>query len=516
MENLPHKNIDRRSFLIGLAGLSTAAITFSSPLLTSCAPTQNNGATTGGSEGSETGGDYDIIIVGAGGAGMNATLSAHEAGAKVLLLEKMGIVGGNTNFAEGGMNASETSIQQEEGIEDSNELFASDTFEGGHELGNMDLINYMCSNSNAAIERLSDRGMHLTKISTSGGASVPRIHRPEDGSPVGAYFVKNLSALCDQEGIGALTGMDVTEIRMEDGKVAGVVANDGKRDIIYNAPAVIIATGGFGANHQKLAEYRPELLEAVTTNHAGALGEGIEMAEAIGADVVDMKEIQVHPTVEQKTSILLSEGIRGDGAVLINSEGNRFTDELLTRDVVTAAEWAQPGGWAYAVFDNKVYEDNTAIEEKFVKNDLVISADTLEELAAKLEVDSADNFMAALTTYNGAIEADTAAAGGEYKEEKGVTSDPHGRWKSRYLIDEAPFYAIKIAPGIHHTMGGLKIDVDTQVLNKSDEPILGLFAAGEVTGGIHGGNRLGGNAMCDINVYGHRAAESALSYLDIA
>jgi len=489
-----NQGISRRSFLIGAAGIGAlAALPFSG--LMGCAPQTKDGNTT------EDGGSFDVIIVGSGRAGMTAALSLHEAGASVKLLEKMSVVGGNTNFAEGGMNASETGLQKAEGVEDSNELFAEDTFIGGKELGDRDLIDYMCSHSNEAVERLAERGMILNKISTSGGASVPRIHRPEDGSAVGAYLVQKMSALCTEKDIAAQTMVEVKSLIMEDDKVAGVIAYDEKKrqTVEFKAPVVIIASGGFGANHEMLAEYRPELLEAVTTNQPGAQGDGIIFATEIGADTVDLEHIQVHPTVEQSTSILLSEGIRGDGAILINAEGNRFTDELLTRDKVTEAEWAQPGGWAYAVFDHHVYEDNKSIEEKFEKQDLLITGDTLEDLCASLENIDQDNFMSAITAYNEAIEQDV--------------DDPFGRTNSRFPLVSAPFHAIKVAPGIHHTMGGLRINVDTEVLDTSGNAIPGLFAAGEVTGGVHGGNRLGGNAVCDINVFGHRAAESALEYL---
>jgi fumarate reductase flavoprotein subunit len=491
-----HQGITRRSFVAGVFGAGTIALL---PLssLAGCSPKKEQTATdaTGVSDG-ET---FDIIVVGSGGTGMTAAISAHDAGAKVVLLEKMSAVGGNTNFAEGGMNASETALQKKEGIEDSNELFAKDTFIGGKELGNMELINYMCKNSNAAIERLAERGMLLTKLSTSGGASVPRIHRPEDGSAVGMYLTTHMNELCIEKGVGALTDMDVQALIMEDGKVAGVVVNDGKADIEYRAPVVILATGGFGANHEMLAEYRPELLNAVTTNQPGAQGDGIILATAVGADTVGLEHIQVHPTVEQNTSTLLSEGIRGDGAILINAEGNRFTNELLTRDKVTAIEWEQPGGWAYAVFDKHVYDDNTSIKKKFESHGLLLSGTTLEELAASMEKIDPAKFISAVNTYNECIE-------------KGI-EDPFGRTASLKPIVNPPYYAIKIAPGIHHTMGGLKIDVNTRVLNTQGSPIPGLFAAGEVAGGVHGGNRLGGNSVCDINVFGHHAAESALEYL---
>lgn len=446
---------------------------------------------------------YDVVVVGAGGAGMNAALGAAQGGARVLLLEKMVAAGGNTCFAEGGMNACCTEAQKAEGIEDSVELFASDTFAGGHDLGNMDLITFMCEHSAEAVERLEAWGMPLSRLGTSGGASVSRIHRPEDGSAVGKFIVKGLCAQCEQHGVAAVTQMQVEEILMDGGKVAGVLAKDLRTgaEVRYGAKAVVIASGGFGANHQMLAQYRPELLEAVTTNQPGAQGEGIAMAQRVGADVVDIDQIQVHPTVEQNTATLLSEGIRGDGAVLVNVDGLRFTNELLTRDVVSAAEWEQPGGWAYAVFDRKVYDANTSVEKKFVSKGLALVADTLEELGSLMDTD-ADAFLETMAAYNDAIE--------------NGADDPMGRTKSREPIVDAPFYAIKVAPGIHHTMGGLRINTATEVLDQDGSPIPGLFAAGEVTGGVHGGNRLGGNAICDINVYGYQAAMSALAYLGVA
>lgn len=483
---------DRRNFLKGAFGMGAMAAVAATGLA-GCAP-KSKGTVE------EDGGAFDVVIIGAGGAGMTAAISSYDAGASVLLLEKMAVVGGNTVCAEGGMNACCTKTQSENGIEDSVDLFASDTFAGGHELGNKELIRYMCENSNAAIERLADRGMVLNKLSTSGGASVMRIHRPEDGSAVGAYLVRNMAAECAKRGVEAVTQMDVKEILMEDGAVAGVRARNLRNghDVVVRAKAVIVSAGGFGANHEMLAEYRPELLEAVTTNHPGATGDGIALAENVGADLVDIEQIQVHPTVEQSTATLLSEGIRGDGAILVNCEGNRFTDELLTRDVVSANEWKQPGGWAWAVFDKHVYDENKSIEEKFVAREITKVADSLDELGALMEV-PADAFKATMDAYNGSIE-------------QGV-DDPMGRWKSRYPIVNPPFYAVKVAPGIHHTMGGIRINTAAEVLDTSGTAIPGLFAAGEVTGGIHGGNRLGGNAICDINVFGHRAAESAVAYV---
>lgn len=484
--------INRRSFVIGAASVGALAAMSG---LSACSPSESSEAEA------TNGGIYDVIVIGAGGAGMTAAISAVEGGASALILEKMGIVGGNTMCAEGGMNACCTKIQEEEGIEDSVELFVSDAYIGGYEKADLDLVTFLGENSNAAFERLDERGIPLYGLTTMGGASVYRCHRPETGEAAGLYMAQGLQECCAEYGISPTLNSDVTEILTEEGVITGVRVLNSKTNetIDYQTSAVIIATGGFGANNEMVAEYRPDLLGCVTTNNPGAQGEGIALGESLGADTVDIEQIQIHPTVEQTTSTLLSEGIRGDGAVLVNAEGNRFIDELLTRDVVSAGELEQTGGWAYAVFDKSVYDDNTSIEEKFVEQDLACVADSIEELAELMDIESTQNFIDAITTYNSCID------NGEL--------DPMGRTASLYPVVEAPFYAIKVAPGIHHTMGGLKINVETEVVDTDGVVIPGLYAAGEVTGGIHGWNRLGGNSLCDINVFGHQAALSALSYI---
>ena len=228
----------------------------------------------------------------------------------------------------------------------------------------------------------------------------------------------------------------VEEILMQDGKVAGVRAtNPNGLPIKYACRALIVATGGFGANSEMLAQYRPELRDAVTTNQPGTQGDGIKFAQAVGADIVDIDQIQVHPTVEQTTATLLSENIRGDGAILVNTDGVRFTNELLTRDRVSEAEWAQPGRGAFAVFDQSVHDNNLSVEEKFVSRGLIHVADTFEELAQKMGIPT-DAFVNTVTSYN-----DNIANGVE---------DLLGRTKSLNPLVKSPFYALPVAPGVHH------------------------------------------------------------------
>ncbi len=456
---------------------------------------ENNESVVRTSETLET----DIVIIGAGGAGMTAAINATQAGMNVILLEKMPYAGGNTTKATGGMNAAETHYQKEQGIEDTVEQFAEDTMKGGHDLNDRDLVTVMAENSAEAIDWLDSIGAPLPKVSYSGGATNKRIHAPEDGSGVGAYLVTAFRRTLDSLGVNVMYDTKATELIMEDGAVAGVMAQGKTVDYTIRAKAVILATGGFGNNEDMIVKYRPDLKGTVTTSAPGITGDGIVMAQEAGADLVDIEQIQLHPTVEQSTSMLITESVRGDGAILVNQEGKRFTNELLTRDVVSAAELEQPGSYAYIIFDQHLRDGLKAIE-KYVSTGITVQADTIEGLAELIDVDPA-TLAETLKNWNQYV-ADQKDP--EFGRESGMDAD----------LSQAPYYAIKIAPGIHHTMGGVRINTSTQVLDASGEPIPGLFAAGEVTGGVHGGNRIGGNAVADIVVFGKIAAESAVAWCE--
>ena len=443
--------------------------------------------------------DVDVVIVGAGGAGMSAAITAKQQGKTVLLLEKMPYVGGNTTKATGGMNAAETHYQAEQGITDSVEQFVEDTMKGGHNINNPDLVRTMAEKSADAINWLDEIGAPLPKVSFSGGATNARIHAPADGSGVGGYLVSCFSETMEKLGIEVLLETKANEIIMVDGAAAGVKAESPDKELTINAKAVILTTGGFGANEEMYCTYRPDLKGTVTTNAPGATGDGIVMAQAVGADLVDIEQIQLHPTVEQATSMLITEGVRGDGAILVNQSGVRFVNELLTRDVVSAAELEQEGQYAYVIFDQNLREGLKATE-KYIKNGIVTEGETIEALAEKLGIDPAV-LAKTLADWNDAV------AAGEDKEFGRTTGMEHD-------LSKAPYYAIKVAPGIHHTMGGVKINTNTQVIDTNGNVIPGLFAAGEVTGGVHGGNRIGGNAVADIVVYGRIAGANACLYAD--
>ena len=491
--------------------------------------------------------EADIVVVGAGGAGMTAAISAAKEGKSVVIVESQSMVGGNSVRATGGLNAPHTPAQDENefneaaGVEktlataaesyadnetitalaatvaeqwaeyqanpvgyfDSVELMELDTMIGGKGVNNPELVEVLCSNSADAIEWLASIGIDMPSVSSFGGASVKRIHRPlnDEGKvvSVGSYMIPLLEKNCEEAGVEILFNTTANEILTDDnGAAVGIVATGKSGETVtVNAKAVVLATGGFGANLEKVVEYKPDLAGFMTTNAAGAQGQGIDMAVAIGAGTVDMDQIQIHPTVEANTAALITEGLRGDGAILVNAEGNRFTDEVGTRDVVSAAEIAQTGSYSWLIIDQAMVGASSVIQG-YIKNGYTVTGETYEALAEAMGVD-ATAFAATMEKWNACVEAG--------KDEE------FGRTSFANPLNTAPYYAIKVTAGVHHTMGGLTINANTEVLAEDGSVIPGLYAAGEVTGGVHGANRLGGNAVADFTVFGRIAGQQASAYV---
>ena len=490
--------------------------------------------------------DADVVVVGAGGAGMTAAITAAAEGKSVVILESQSMVGGNSVRATGGMNAGKTVYQDENefgesaGVEktlktaaekyadnetitalaktvseqwaayqanptgyfDSVELMELDTMIGGKGINDPELVETLCANSTDAIDWLDEHGITLHNVSSFGGASVKRIHRPVNAEgktvSVGSYMIPLLEENCEKAGVKMMLDTTATEILTDaNGAAVGVKATGASGETVtVNAKAVVLATGGFGANLDMVVKYKPELKGFMTTNAPGIQGQGIEMAQAIGAATVDMDQIQIHPTVEANTAALITEGLRGDGAILINEEGQRFIDEVGTRDVVSAAEIAQTGSYSWLVVDQAM-ADASSVIQGYIKKGYTVTGSTYEELGKAMGVDAAA-FAETMEKWNGYVEA---------------KNDPDfGRTSFANPLNTAPYYAVKVTAGVHHTMGGLKINANTEVLNEKGEVIPGLFAAGEVTGGVHGANRLGGNAVADFTVFGRIAGAAASDY----
>ena len=440
----------------------------------------------------------DLVVIGAGGAGMTAALEATNNGLKVILIEKQEMVGGNTIKATGGMNAAGTKLQKSEGVNDSVEVFIDDTMSSGNYINNEELVRTLAEKSAEGVDWLESIGAPLTSLTISGGASFKRMHAPEGGAAVGPYIVQALSKQLSDKNVEILYNTAATELLTKDGVITGVVANGKNKKYTINCEAVVLATGGFGANMEMVAKYNPDFAGFKTTNSPGIVGDGIKMAEAVGANIIDMEQIQVHPTVEQETSTLITESVRGKGAILVNKNGERFFNELSTRDLVSKAIMEQEGGFAYLIFDQQVRDKLSAIET-YVSAGLVEEADNLSDLASKIGVDS-ETLIKTVADWNDTINNSKKDA---FNRTTGMDQP----------ISVAPYYAIKVAPAIHHTMGGVQIDTQAQVLSKTGAVIPGLFAAGEVTGGVHGANRIGGNAIAEVIVFGRIAGQSAAAYV---
>ena len=441
----------------------------------------------------------DIVIIGSGGAGLSSAITATEKGAKVIVLEKMAYFGGNSNRSEGEMNAAGTKQQKAHGItDDTPERFAADTIRGGHGLNDPALVKALTENAASAEEWLLDLGAHFChRMGRGGGQTRARGHGPCDGSPVGIEIMRVLGERADKDHIDMRLNNRVTKILMKNGKVSGVQVKTPKGMETINAKAVILATGGFGANHKMVEKYRPELKGFSTTNHPGATGDGIILAQQVGAGLTDIEQIQIHPTVIKKNGALISESMRARGGFLLNKNGKRFTNELLTRDVVSANELKQPGGIAYLVIDNSIYSKNK-MAQNYTAEKLMTKCDTIADVAKLIGVDE-KVVQASFDQYHKAFD--------------NKKDDLFGRPEMLIRMDQAPYFVSDVIPGFHHTMGGANIDPQAEVLTPEKKPIPGLFAAGEVTGGVHGGNRIGGNAVADIITFGCISANSALKYI---
>ena len=452
-----------------------------------------------GTENNYEDGTCDIVVVGAGGAGLSAAVAAAETdeGLKIVVLEKQGILGGNTNYSTGGINAAETDIQKGLGIEDTKQLFYDDTMRGGKNENIPSLVWNLVDNAPVTISWLTRLGADLTDVGLMGGSSVKRTHRPQGGSAIGPHLMKVLNTACQTENIEIRTSNKVTGLLTAvDGRVTGVsVQNANGSSYRLTARAVIIATGGFGANLAMVTKLQPSLSGFATLNHPGATGDAFDWVTAIGGTTIQMENIQIHPTAEATNHILITEAVRGNGAILVNHEGQRFCNEMDTRDVVSAAILAQSQEEALLVFDQAVRQSLASIET-YANQHLLIEGSTLEELAGLLNIPT-DQFVQTVSRYNAWQEA-----GRDDDFGRSATAMP-------VALETPPYYAIYVEPAIHHTMGGLSVNTETQVLRADGTPIEGLFAAGEVTGGLHGANRLGGNGVADIVVNGRLAGLAA-------
>ncbi|MBC5629685.1 flavocytochrome c [Clostridium sp. NSJ-6] len=446
----------------------------------------------------------DVIVLGGGGAGLTAAIEAAQNGASVILVEKMPMVGGNTLISGGEMAAPGNWLQEKESIEDSKEQFYQDILKGGDNENDPELVRVLADNATTDAEWLKNEiGVTFEDYMLFfGGHSVKRSLVPKDAS--GVELIQKLSAKAEEVGVITHLNTAATELVQEDGKVVAVKANFDGKEITYKASnGVILATGGFGSNLDMRIKYNEEMNEKIlSTNSVGSTGDGITMAEKLGAQLVDMEYIQTYPTCDPETGTLLYVGdVRLEGrSILVNKEGKRFVEELERRDVISKATVAQTDSVSYMFWDeasmeaSKVNVKHKKEYDNLIERGILVKADTIEDAAAHFGID-AEELKKTVANYN-----EYAANG------KDLEFNKRGELVA---FTDGPYYIMKSRPAIHHTMGGIKINTNAEVLNTAGEVIDGLYAAGEVTGDIHGTNRLGSDAIADITVFGRVAGRNA-------
>ena len=450
--------------------------------------------------------NYDVVVIGAGGAGFSAAITARNAGANVVLLEKMPAVGGNSLISGAEMNVAKNWVQPKLGInDDSPELHAQDTFKGGDGKGDMKVINVMTHQALDAAKWCRDYlGVRFEddNLFFFGGHSRKRALIPVGHT--GTEFIAKFQAKADELGIPVITNMKAEElIKNKDGRVVGVKATMDGSEYTFNAKGgVVLATGGFGANPEMVKKYNPKIDERFkTTDAPGSTGEALYMAERAGAELVNMGYIQTYPICDPLSgAIELIADARFDGAIMLNQEGKRFVEELQRRDVLSEAILNQTGQYCWVLWNDNIGKISNTVKahaneyEAFTKQGIMTTCDDLKCIAdfTKIPFDQLQKTVKRVSDMAG----------------KGNDKDFNHR-AGLMDMQQGKYYVIKAVPSTHHTMGGVRINEKAEALTAEGKVIPGLWAAGEVTGVTHGTNRLGGNAYTDIIVFGRIAGEAA-------
>ncbi|MFV0520348.1 MAG: flavocytochrome c [Lachnospirales bacterium] len=465
----------------------------------------------------------DVVVIGAGGAGMAAAVTANQAGKSVIVLEKTSQMGGNTILSGGAFNAVDEGSETAIANNDSVELHYKQTYEGGDMQGDETLVHTLTDNAWDGVLWLKELGMEfLDGTFTVTGGMWPRAHKPVE--PEGTGFFKTYQEYMDNnEGITMLYNTTAKEFITVDGVVTGVVATGetGNTVTVTATNGVVLASGGFGQNVEMRMEALensdkwPALDESVpSTNTKAITGDGIVMAEAVGANLIQMENIQLLPLGDPETGSLSGNIEHAvESRIFINLEGNRFVNEAGRRDDMTLGLFEQTDNTMYIVMDSDTYPEGNELNnfgesiDALVSASRAIKADTIEELAEYMEV-PVENLVASVEEYNRyCIGGDLYGETDEFG--RALFADTNGVNDG---INDGPFYAAKRVPTVHHTMGGVQINEEGQVLDTEGNVINGLFAAGEVTGGVHGTNRLGGNALTDTIVFGRIAGTNASNF----
>jgi len=477
------------------------------------------------------------IVVGGGLAGMSAANTVLENNGRVVLVDKSAFCGGNSTKATSGINGAGTKAQKAKGIPDTIDLFTSDTLKGGAK--KPELAKVLCGNSGTDVDWLVEEfNLDLSLVARLGGHSQPRTHRGAErfpGMTITYALIQMLEKVAEKNPDKAriVTKARATQLIMNSGVCVGLVYEKGSQEFQEHGP-VIFASGGFGADFTRdslLAQYRPDLLHLPTTNGEHCTGDAIKMGEFVGAKTIDLEWVQVHPTglvkpddPDAKIKFLAAEALRGVGGIVLDAFGKRFANELGRRDYVTGEMWKNKPPFRLclnkAASDEiiwhcrhytgrgvmRYYESGEALA-----NDMGISLDTLVQTHD-------EHFQAAQKTEKDPDGGSWPGypSGKSWDDASGKTGSGkkfyHNIIPGASVANEV-FYVAIITPVIHYCMGGLEVDVNSACVGKDGKAIPGLYATGEVAGGIHGNNRLGGNSLLDCVVFGRVAGKHCSKYM---
>lgn len=441
--------------------------------------------------------EADFVVVGGGGAGMAAAIEASRLGLRTVVLEKMPILGGSSLLSTGGMNVAGSEQQKKAGIVDSPEAFVKDSLTVGKGKNDKALLEVLAENSNDALKWFEKLGGKL-EIDTGvyGGCTAARMHYTTSGG-IGRYMVHMMKPALEKSGADVRVNSQVVRLeRNADGRVTGVLVK-GKNTGLYriNAKAVLLATGSYANNGKLVSKHHPEFFGMVTSAQPGSHGDGIYLGQEAGAQVNHLERVQVHPNIASGTSLMVTLAMRTNGGILVNNSGKRFYNDNAPRNELGAAMLRQPAQKVWLIYDDAVVEKRRKVHEGYVRLGIVVEGDSPESLAKKIGIPETA-FKETMTRYADFV--------------KNGKDEDFGRKELPLPLTKGKLYAIDVVPAIGGTLGGLRINTSTHVLDESGKPIPGLLAAGEVVGDWHGEDRYGGNAVCGNIVFGRIAAEEAL------